>query len=121
MRVGHTATTGEVVCRVDRGGSALGNPFVVRAEGERDAACDAYGALLEKTLAGETRIDALALGRAHGFGGEVRWWDAPAARDAFAGLVAERGAGRKVCLACHCRPLRCHAEEIACALVRSRE
>ena len=115
--------TGDTVSarRVDRGGSALGNPYVLGRERDREAVCDAYELLLGVTLMEADALrardwDAARIGRACGFEGEVRSWDWDGARSAMADLrdVARGGPLR---LDCHCAPRRCHAESVRARLV----
>ena len=89
-------------------------------EEDRDAACDAYEALLDtlveggpRALAGFSQGRVRRIGTDAGFTGEVREWDWMRARDELDRLarLVRRGPVR---LDCHCRPLRCHA----CAIGR---
>ena len=63
--------------RVDQGHSPLGNPYTVRREEEREAACDAYEELLllGPTVAAERPWRVAEVGTMNGFFGEVRGWD----------------------------------------------
>ena len=104
--------------RVDRT-TALGNPYRMEREGERGAACDAYTALVEATMSGDPSPDDVAeIGRAHGFTGEVRRWDAERARERLRHVVghARTGALR---LDCGCAPRRCHADFLAQIAMRA--
>ena len=108
------------------GGSLLGNPFLLTgdarpkaaraAKSVRDAACDAYAAMLAEQPAGGTaaRLAAgLAVDERHDdsvTAAEAR----SAAVRALAGRVREGG---RLELACSCAPLRCHAEELALAVL----
>ena len=106
---------------VDRRHSALGNPYVMGCERDRDAACTAYGRLLDATLAGvhagPGREVVEMIGRCSGFGGEVRGWDWAGARREMEALRARVGAGERLRLLCHCAPRRCHGDEICRHLV----
>ena len=98
-----------------RGHSALGNPFVMRSEADRDAVCEAFTQLLARTVRSATAPDVWtvrAIGRDAGFDGEVREWDGERARDEIQRLwrMAQEG---PLQLDCHCAPLRCHGEVIA--------
>ena len=113
------ATGGRV--RIDRGHSALGNPFVLGSEADRDAACAAYDLLLAEALELESAREvmgwsAAAIGAVRGFTGEVMGWDRAAAADEMwrLRLIAGRGALR---LDCHCCPRRCHGESVRARLV----
>ena len=107
--------------RIDRGHSALGNPFVLGSEADRDAACAAYDLLLAEALELESAREvmgwsAAAIGAVRGFTGEVMGWDRAAAADEMwrLRLIAGRGALR---LDCHCCPRRCHGESVRARLV----
>lgn len=72
-------------------GSALGNPYKMRSEADRDAVCDNY---------------------AHWFGDKVRKRDKDVinALSEIQEIIDEHG---KVNLVCFCKPKRCHCETIA--------
>ena len=103
---------GERTIRVDRP-RALGNPYVLRDEADRDDVCDAYRQLLTETMRGDVSEERVReIGAAHGYLGEVRRWDAQAAADEVRRFRRIR-ASHALRLDCHCAPARCHAEEIA--------
>ena len=100
---------------MDRGASPLGNPYVVRGERERLAACHAYRRLLGATLAGGGQEDPEQvglLGRLAGFGGEVRVWDWEGARREVERLREMARRGVLLELKCHCAPRPCHGETV---------
>ena len=72
--------------RVDRGHSALANPYNPRYEAQRDAAARAFGELLTgPPTFGESRV--MELGREAGYWGRVEGgWNAMAARNEMGGL-----------------------------------
>ena len=78
---------------MDQGHSPLGNPYVVRREEEREAACDAYEELLllGPTVAAERPGRVAEVGTMNGFFGEVRGWDGEAAQRELGRLI-ERAA-----------------------------
>ena len=99
--------------RVSRG-TPLGNPFVMSREGERTAVCDAYSELVALGASGPDRRETLlALGRKHGFHGEVASWDGRAADARIDALAAEVRGGKRLRLDCFCAPRRCHAQSVA--------
>jgi len=105
---------------VGRGGaSALGNPFLLqgdrrpaaaRAETSvRDAACDAYAALLRDDSGDDGAAARLAGGLAvAGDGGS-----AAQRASQLAALQARVLGGERLQLMCTCHPRRCHADELA--------
>ena len=121
-RVGRRVGTGRVGVRVDRGASALGNPYVVREEGERRPACDAYRTLLRATVdSADPREEWVGakwvrqIGEQRGFVGEVRRWHWAGARAELAWM--HRMACRsRLELRCRCAPGMCHAESIVAEL-----
>lgn len=104
------APVGAYVARVDRR-TALGNPFEMRGEHERDKVCEAYRRLLHDRH--DPRAIAVDMGLRLP---EPRWCTeaAAAARlQAVAKLRRMVTHGGDVHLVCHCAPRRCHAESIA--------
>lgn len=100
--------------RVDQGHSPLGNPYVVRREEEREAACDAYEELLllGPTVAAERPGRVAEVGTMNGFFGEVRGWDGEAAQREL-GRLTKIATAQPLRLDCHCHPRRCHAHTVA--------
>lgn len=83
----YVAVDNEVLVRVDRK-SALGNPFKMNDESERDSVCDRYEAYFERM-----RVE----------------------NDAFhkeLGRIWKLARKTNVALGCWCAPRRCHAETI---------
>ena len=123
-RVGRRMGPGRVGVRVDRGVSALGNPYVVREEGERRAACDAYRTLLRVTVdSSDPREEwygakwVRQIGEQRGFTGEVGRWHWAGARAELAWMHRMMRRCRLE-LRCHCAPRVCHAESVAAELAR---
>ena len=126
--IGGKARRGSRVVRVDRSsGSALGNPYAMTYDSgaeERAVVCAAYDELLHVTMGGgpgrpEETADAVSsIGRKHGWKGRPRKWDWEGARREMRRLARLRGIGAHIRLECHCWPRECHAERIACALMR---
>ena len=99
--------------RVDRRYSPLGNPYVVRREEEREAACDAYEELLlGPVVAAGDPERVREIGAMSGFFGETKRWDGDAARKEL-GRLAGIAASQPLRLDCHCNPRRCHAYTVA--------
>ena len=94
IKVARKPSAGEYVGRP----SALGNPFVMRNEGDRDRVCDEYQKWFDaKVAANDPQVMSelrrlFRLGRAQG----------------------------SLTLVCFCAPKRCHAETIA-AFLRSKQ
>ena len=108
--------------RVDRGHSSLGNPYVLRAEHERDAVCTAYDVLLAETLDGphaggvpEYRV--AEIGRSAGVTLPPRAWDSAAVHGAISCLRERVARGERLVLQCHCAPRRCHATSVRRQLI----
>jgi hypothetical protein len=87
-KVSHPSTLALNV-RVDRQ-SALGNPFVMKSEADRDMVCDAYRAHLKSRI---DKKDKLVIGE-------------------LTKIYEMVMAGHDVQLNCWCAPKRCHAELI---------
>ena len=109
-----------VAVRVDRSsGSPLGNPYVMAGDGsDRDEVCDAYDALLRRSLyPGRELTDAEVkyLGVRAGHGGKVMRWDCSDAR-AEMDRLRTLYETCSIQLECHCHPLRCHGDSIAVLL-----
>ena len=102
-----------------RRGTIYGNPFVMRDEGERDAACDAYAELLT------ARASVATLARRHGRE-RVLPTHGPTARvsdfrrlEGMSRLAKRARNGEHLYLRCDCAPRRCHGDAIR-AFVESR-
>ena len=101
-------------------GTALGNPFRMRREAERDAVCDAYA----DWVVGAEPAHRVAARWAHR--GRALWVVERAARVTLAARVCALSElatrvrrGESVRLRCHCAPKRCHGD-VVLALVRQR-
>lgn len=84
------------IVRVDRG-SALGNPFVMQSEADRNGVCDQYDCWLDAQLSAGSSDVCNALGE----------------------LVRLYSRGYALALECWCAPKRCHAESVRAAILRA--
>ena len=105
--------------RVDRA-SVLGNPFVMRVEGDRDVVCRAYERLLVATLDPTADVpqnsqSVWRIGRGAGHTGVIRGWDWDGAR-AEIGNLRRLSQAHCLRLDCHCFPRRCHGDSLAALL-----
>lgn len=89
MRNHEQLKLGVPIIRVDRT-SAIGNPFKMNSENERDKVCDEYEAYFNKKVTEKTDIT---------FMNELR-------------TIYKLAKEGDVYLACWCAPKRCHAETI---------
>ena len=118
--------------RCDRA-TALGNPYVMGDEAQRDAVCDAFESLFHDNLVGLWGVFVVGTGRyvptllptvgnfdsivsligeSAGFDGVVERWDPCAARRELTRLHDLMVQGRiEIC--CHCAPGRCHLDTVA--------
>ena len=103
--------------RVDRG-TALGNPYMMGCEADREPVCAAYDLLMACTMghgpvrsphSGRTLV---TIGRMCGFYGTIAPWGFNAVRARMGELRQAAWSGRPLCLQCHCYPRQCHAETI---------
>lgn len=90
--------TGEVLVKVDRS-TAVGNPFPMRNEGERDEVCDDYdnyfNIIINTYLDSDKKIDPK---------------DLPFLK--YMGYIVNTAKKQDIALGCWCAPRRCHAETI---------
>ena len=91
-------------------GSLFGNPLCVYCEGQRDAACDGFRAILHSAQLSPYAVAANLGLRCDPVQARVYH----AHRVSFVHLLARRlAAGEPLQLVCHCAPLRCHCECLA--------
>ena len=103
--------------RVDRG-TPFGNPFPIDPTDDqaREAACDAYAALLQGDPA---HIDVMQIAARYGLRVDQRYAPRRATHALHRALrqlerdVSELQPGKSIRLMCHCAPKRCHAHVIA--------
>ena len=99
--------------------TSAGNPYSMDGEeSQRDAVCTAFDRLLllldievDGNMPSQEEVD--RIGREEGVTGRITSWDGKGLRRRIREL---RAAARKtpVRLECHCAPLRCHGDSLAC-------
>jgi len=105
--------------RCDRA-SALGNPFEMKSERDRDAVCDAFSDYLDTVLRTKAPPSYVAKAIAAKYELQIaKAWRSPSyeqVRDAIAALRAKVQQGKAVRLLCWCAPKRCHCETVRDAI-----